>query len=138
MPAYVVDRLANVIDRCKGIGLSSAKVLVIGVAYKKDVDDTRESPALVIIELLKMRGTFVDYHDPYIPMIPSTRAHARLAGMRSVTIDPPSVASYDAVLIITDHSEIDWQNLVNAAQLVVDTRNATAKVIDGRHKIFFA
>jgi UDP-N-acetyl-D-glucosamine dehydrogenase len=138
MPRYVIDRLANVIDRCKGIGLSHARVLVIGVAYKKDVDDTRESPALVIIELLKMRGTFVDYYDPYVPMIPSTRAHATLAGMRSVEIDPPSVASYDAVLIITDHSEINWQALVSAAQLVVDTRNATAKIVDGRDKVFFA
>jgi UDP-N-acetyl-D-glucosamine dehydrogenase len=138
MPRYVIDRLADVIDRYKGIGLSHARVLVIGVAYKKDVDDTRESPALVIIELLKMRGTYVEYYDPYVPMIPRTRAHANLAGMRSVTIDPPSVAGYDAVLIITDHSEINWQALVNAAQLVVDTRNATAKIIDGKSKVFLA
>ena len=138
MPRYVVDRLANVVDRCKGIGLSNARVLVVGVAYKKDVDDMRESPALVIIELLKARGTAVDYYDPYVSVIPQTREHRDLAGMRSISIDPPTIASYDAVLIVTDHSEIDWQALVDAAQLVVDTRNATAKVIGGKGKIFFA
>jgi len=102
------------------------------------VDDMRESPALVIIELLKARGTTVDYYDPYVPVIPKTREHAKLAGMESVSIRPATVASYDAVLIVTDHSEIDWQSLVDAAQLVVDTRNATTRVTGGRDKIFFA
>src|SRR6185369_9519613 len=104
----------------------------------KDVDDMRESPALVIIELLKGRGTAVDYYDPYVPEIPKTRDHPDLTGMRSISIDRPIVASYDAVLIVTDHSEIDWQALVDASQLVVDTRNATAKVTGGEDKIFFA
>ena len=98
----------------------------------------RESPALVIIELLKARGTAVDYYDPYVPVIPKTRAHSNLAGMRSILIDPPTVGSYDAVLIVTDHSEVDWQSLVDAAQLVVDTRNVTANVTGGKDKIFFA
>ena len=138
MPRYVLDRLANVIDQCKGIGLSNAKVLVIGVAYKKDVDDMRESPALVIIELLRARGTAVDYYDPYVPAIPKTRAHPDLAGMRSISIDAQNVASYDAVLIVTDHSKVDWQSLIDAAQLVVDTRNVTARVTGAKDKIFFA
>ena len=138
MPRYVLDRLANVIDQCKGIGLSNAKVLVVGVAYKKDVDDMRESPALVIIELLRARGTAVDYYDPYVPAIPKTRAHPDLAGMRSISIDAQNVASYDAVLIVTDHSKVDWQLLVDAAQLVVDTRNVTARVTGAKDKIFFA
>jgi len=138
MPRYVLDRLANVIDQCKGIGLSNAKVLVVGVAYKKDVDDMRESPALVIIELLRARGAAVDYYDPYVPAIPKTRAHPDLAGMRSISIDARNVASYDAVLIVTDHSEIDWQSLVDAAQLVVDTRNVTARVTGAKDKVFFA
>ena len=138
MPRYVVDRLANLVDRRKGIGLSNSRVLVIGVAYKKDVDDMRESPALVIIELLRARGTAVDYYDPYVPAIPKTRAHPDLAGMRSIAINPTIVASYDAILIVTDHSAIDWQSLVNAAQLVLDTRNVTARVTGGRDKIFFA
>jgi UDP-N-acetyl-D-glucosamine dehydrogenase len=138
MPRYVVDRLASVIDRRRGIGLSQAKVLIIGVAYKKDVDDMRESPALVIIELLKARGASVDYYDPYVPVISRSREHASLAGMQSVSLDPASVAGYDAVLIVTDHTEIDWQLLVNAARLIVDTRNATANVIEGKDKIFSA
>jgi UDP-N-acetyl-D-glucosamine dehydrogenase len=138
MPRYVVDCLAKVVDRSKGIGLSNARVLVIGVAYKKDVDDMRESPALVIIELLKARGTTVDYYDPYVPVIPKTRAHTDLAGMRSISINPTNIASYDAVLIVTDHSDVDWQSLVDAAQLVVDTRNATANVKGCKDKIFFA
>jgi UDP-N-acetyl-D-glucosamine dehydrogenase len=138
MPRYVVDRLTNVIDQKKGIGLSSSRILVIGVAYKKDIDDMRESPALVIIELLKMRGGAVDYHDPHVPVIPTTRAHANLAGMRSVPLDAPSLARYDAVLIVTDHSAIDWQSVVNAAQLVVDTRNVTATVLGNQDKVFLA
>jgi UDP-N-acetyl-D-glucosamine dehydrogenase len=138
MPRYVVDRLATVIDRRRGIGLSHAKVLVVGVAYKKNVDDMRESPALVIIELLKMRGTSVDYHDPHVPAIPRSRAHAGLTGMRSVSVDPQSVAAYDAVLIVTDHSDIDWEALVRSAQLVVDTRNVTAKIAGGRDNVFTA
>lgn len=138
MPRYVVNRLADVVDRVAGIGLSRAKVLIIGVAYKRDIDDMRESPALVIIELLKARGASVDYYDPYVPVIPKSREHASLTGMRSVSADPASVGRYDAVLIVTDHSEIDWQSLVNAAQIVVDTRNVTANVTDGKAKIFYA
>src|SRR5262249_40832652 len=136
MPRYVVDCLAGVIDRHKGIGLSNARGLVICAAYKKDVDDMRESPALVIIDSLRARGTVVDYFDPYVPVIPKTRAHPDLAGMRSVSFDAPTIASYDAVLIVTDHSEIDWQSLVDAAQIIVDTLNATAHVSKGKHKIF--
>ena len=136
MPRYVVDQLAAVLDRNKGVGLSRAKILIIGIAYKKDVDDMRESPALVIIELLKMRGSLVDYYDPYVPVVPKTREHAKLAGMRSVSIDQKSIAEYDAVLVVTDHSEIDWQSLVSAAQLVVDTRNVTAKITHGKDKVF--
>jgi UDP-N-acetyl-D-glucosamine dehydrogenase len=138
MPGYVVGRLSHVLDRRKGMGLSNARVLIVGVAYKKDVDDMRESPALVIIELLKARGTAVDYYDPYVPVIPKTRAHQSLTGMKSISFDPAGIADYDAVVIVTDHSEIDWQTLVNAAQLVVDTRNATAKVVGAHEKVFLA
>lgn len=138
MPRYAVERVAEELDRRNGLGLSHATVLVIGVAYKKDVDDIRESPSLVIIEMLAQRGASVDYHDPYVPVIGKTRAHVAIAGMQSVSIDAPSVGRYDAVLIVTDHSEIDWQSLVNSARLVVDTRNATAKVTVGREKIVIA
>lgn len=138
MPRYVVNRLADVIDSHKGIGLSNARVLVVGVAYKKDIDDIRESPALVIIELLRARQAVVDYYDPYVRRIPKTRAHSDLAGMQSISFERETVASYDAVLIITDHTDIDWRLLVEHAQIIIDTRNATAKVSNGRHKIFIA
>jgi UDP-N-acetyl-D-glucosamine dehydrogenase len=126
MPHYVIGRLAEVIDKKHGIGLSRAHVLVVGLAYKKDVDDIRESPALVIMELLMARGTRVDYHDPYVAVIPKTRQHPQLEGLQSAPIDGKSVAKYDVVLIVTDHTAIDWQSLVDAAKLVVDTRNVTA------------
>jgi len=138
MPHYVIERLADAIDQQKGIDISDSRILVVGVAYKKDIDDTRGSPGLVIIELLKMRGATVDYHDPHVRVIQNTRAHANLVGMKSVSVDSQSVATYDAVLIITDHSEIDWENLVRASHLVVDTRNVTAKFSDEQHKIFRA
>src|SRR5262249_38149463 len=94
MPRYVVEQLAQAIDQRKGIGLSQAKILIIGVAYKKDVDDMRESPALVVIELLRSRGASVDFYDPHVPAIPKTRAHPNLAGMRSITFDRASIATY--------------------------------------------
>jgi UDP-N-acetyl-D-glucosamine dehydrogenase len=138
MPHYVVERVASAVDQHKGIGLSHAKVLVIGVAYKKDVDDIRESPALVVIELLKARGTVVNYYDPYVPVIPKTRAHPDLSGMRSISLDRGSIAAHDVVLIVTDHSVIDWQSLVNMATLIIDTRNVTAKLSGSKGKVFLA
>jgi UDP-N-acetyl-D-glucosamine dehydrogenase len=138
MPRYVIDRLASLVDSQQGIGLSSAKILVIGAAYKKNVDDMRESPALVIIEMLKARGAVVDYYDPLVPIIPKTREHGTLAGMRSINLTPEVIAAYNAVLIVTDHSEIDWQTLVEAAKLVVDTRNVTANVTSRNNNVFLA
>ena len=80
----MVERLAEALDRRLGKGLTGAKILLLGLAYKKNVDDMRESPSLKLIELLEARGATVDYHDPYIPVIPKTREHAELAGRRSV------------------------------------------------------
>jgi UDP-N-acetyl-D-glucosamine dehydrogenase len=138
MPHYVVNRLADIIDSRKGIGLSHARILIIGVAYKKDVDDIRESPALVIIELLRARQADVDYYDPHVRMIPPTRAHAALAGMESISLNRATIASYDAVLVVTDHSEVDWQLLIDEAQIIVDTRNTCAKIAADNPKIFVA
>ena len=126
------------LDRRTGKGLSQARVLIVGVAYKKNVDDTRESPAFAIIDLLEERGAKVDYHDPHVPEIPRTREHAKLAGRRSVALDPVTVGSYDVAVIVTDHVAIDWQLLVNSAKLVIDTRNATAKVTGREGKVFSA
>ena len=124
MPAYVVDRLIEAIDRRSGKGLSGARVLLVGVAYKKNVADMRESPALKLIELIEARGGATDYHDPHVPEIPPTRDYAHLAGRRSVALDPETAASYDAVLIVTDHDGIDYRMIAARAKLVLDTRNA--------------
>ncbi len=124
MPYYVVDRLAEALDRSAGRGLRDSRVLVIGLAYKKNIDDLRESPSLVLIELLEGRLAEVDYFDPFIPEIPSTRDHKALAGRRSIHLSMEAVAGYDAVLIATDHDGVDYRAIAQAARLVVDTRNA--------------
>jgi UDP-N-acetyl-D-glucosamine dehydrogenase len=127
MPNWVVARLAEGLDRKTGRGLCGAKILLLGVAYKKNIDDMRESPSLVLLEQLEKRGATTDYHDPFIPVIPKTREHATLAGRQSVDLTPENVARYDAVLISTDHDAVDYAALVKHARLVVDTRNACAR-----------
>jgi UDP-N-acetyl-D-glucosamine dehydrogenase len=135
MPRVVVDRLAAALDAKGGKGLNGARVLIVGIAYKKNVDDMRESPALRIMELLEARGAKVDYHDPHIPVIGPTRQHRELAGRTSVSLDPESVGRYDAALIVTDHKGIDWVSLVEHSHLIVDTRNATKDVTSNRERI---
>jgi UDP-N-acetyl-D-glucosamine dehydrogenase len=127
MPHYVVDRLAELLDRKAQRGLNGARVLVIGMSYKKNIDDTRESPSLKLVELIERRGALVDYHDPHVAVIPPTREHARLAGRRSVELTPEILASYQAVLIATDHDAVDWTVVADHAPLVVDTRNVCAR-----------
>ncbi len=124
MPGYVVDRLARALDRTAGRGLTGARILIVGVAYKKNVDDVRESPALRIMKLLTERGAAVEYHDPHVAELPVTREYPQFAGQCSVPADAAGLAAFDAVVICTDHDEIDYRALVEAARLVVDTRNA--------------
>ena len=134
MPSYVVERLALALDAQRGRGLNGARVLVIGIAYKKNIEDTRESPSLRLMELLEGRGARVDYHDPFVPRIPVTRDHPGLADRASEPLEPDRLASYDAVLIATDHDGIDYAALARAARLVVDTRNALGRLgIVGPH-----
>jgi UDP-N-acetyl-D-glucosamine dehydrogenase len=138
MPRWVVEQLAEALDTRAGTALSRSRVLVIGAAYKKNVDDMRESPALVIIEMLQRRGAFVDYYDPLVPVIPPTREHSALAGMQSVDFTPDVVSAYDAAIVVTDHDRIDWQALVDHARLIVDTRNVRKRVVDPDNKIVAA
>jgi UDP-N-acetyl-D-glucosamine dehydrogenase len=136
MPIYVVARLAEALDRQGGRGLSGAKILLLGIAYKKNVDDMRESPALALIEMLEKRGAEVAYFDPHIPVIPRTREHASLAGRRSRPLSPEMIGDYDAVLIATDHDSVDYKSLAGHARLVIDTRNACARAgATGEHII---
>jgi UDP-N-acetyl-D-glucosamine dehydrogenase len=108
--------------------------LLLGVAYKKDVDDLRESPSLKLLELLTERGAVLDYNDPYFPALHKMR-HYDFSHMRSVELSPASIASYDCVLIATDHTSYDYEAIVRDAKLVVDSRNATRRVTLGREKI---
>ncbi len=133
MPYHVVDSVASALnDREKS--LKGSRVLVLGVAYKKDVDDLRESPSLKIMQLLGERGALVDYNDPYFAQLHKMR-HYDYSQMRSVELTPKSLASYDAVVIATDHSGYDYQAITDAAQVVVDTRNATRGVSRNHQKI---
>jgi UDP-N-acetyl-D-glucosamine dehydrogenase len=135
MPHYVVTRTAEILnDQRKP--LNGSTILVVGAAYKKDIDDLRESPALRVIELLQDRGVDVMYHDPYIPKLPPTRKYK--FDMASVTLKHEVLAQLDAAIIVTDHSCIDYQALVNSVPVVVDTRNATKKVTHNTQRIYKA
>ena len=138
MPAHVVARLAEALDRRQARGLNGARILLVGMAYKKNVDDIRESPALKLMSLLEERGARVDYHDPYIPVIRTGREHAGLSGRTSMAWEEALAAGHDAALIVTDHGSVDYGALVAALPLVVDTRNATRGIVQGREKIVLA
>lgn len=126
MPGYVIKKLRQSMDKRFKKGINGSRILVLGIAYKKDVDDMRESPSVILYEKLIERGAVAEYHDPVIPEIPYMREHANLAGLKSVPITPESVASYDAVVIATEHTDVDYEMLVKNAKLIVDTRNAIA------------
>ena len=127
MPYRVVNQLAEVLDAKGHKNLSDAKILILGIAYKKNIDDMRESPALKLIELIEKRGAHVEFHDPFIPVIPPTREHAELTGRKSASVSKDALAGYDAVLIATDHDDVDYAFVVANSRIVVDTRNACAR-----------
>jgi len=124
MPAHTIAKLSEALSKHLGKALSRARVLIVGIAYKKNVDDMRESPALALMKQFEKAGTAFDYYDPHIPVIPPTREHPELAGRRSVTWNSDVLSTYDAVLIVTDHDDIDLALAVEVVPLVVDTRNA--------------
>ncbi|MEZ5690643.1 MAG: nucleotide sugar dehydrogenase [Rickettsiales bacterium] len=126
MPGYVINRLREGLDRKFQKGLNGSKILMLGIAYKKDVDDMRESPAMIIFERLLECGALVDYHDNYIPVIPHTREHDSLSGIKSISLDKNILKNYDAVVIATGHSDVDYKMVVSEANLIVDTRNVTS------------
>jgi UDP-N-acetyl-D-glucosamine dehydrogenase len=132
MPQHVVQRTMEALNE-RGLALKGAHVLVLGIAYKRDVDDVRESPAVRIIELLQEKGALVVYHDPYVPRVPRMRQH-RL-DMLSVPLTDAALEDCDAVVIATDHGCIDYARVAARAPLVVDTRNACRDVAVGREKI---
>ncbi len=135
MPEFVVHKTMEALN-CRKQSLNGAKVLVLGLAYKKDIDDVRESPSLELIELLKEKGAKVDYNDPYIPRTHKMREYN--LKMKSVPLTAAKLKSCDVVLISTDHSDYDYKWIVKNSSLVVDTRNATKEVKTGRKKIVMA
>jgi UDP-N-acetyl-D-glucosamine dehydrogenase len=120
MPRYVIERTAAALNRVRK-PLNGSKILVLGLAYKKNIDDLRESPSLTIIELLQQSGAIVAYNDPYFPAVGRGRRYD--LHMRNTPLD--DLASYDCVVIVTDHSQYDYPRIVRESQMVVDTRNAT-------------
>jgi len=133
MPYHVVNAVAAALNQ-REKSIKGSKILLLGVAYKKDVDDLRESPSLKLLELLAQKGAILDYNDPYFPALSKMR-HYDFSNKRSVELTPKNIAGYDCVLIATDHSKYDYDAIARDAQLVVDSRNATRRVKEHREKI---
>src|SRR6185312_1099272 len=123
MPHYVVERLAGALNERFGKGVKGTRILLLGIAYKKNVDDIRKSPAFRLMELIEARGATVAYHDRYVPEIPLSREHKEFAGRRSVALTPAALRDCDAALICTDHDEVDYRLVAECCPLLVDTRN---------------
>lgn len=133
MPEYVIARLADFLND-QGKPIRGSRIGILGMAYKKDVEDPRESPSFELMDLLRERGAVLSYNDPYVPKLPKMRHHD-VPDMTSSELTPEFLAAQDCVLIATDHSCYDWESIVRHARLVVDTRNATRHVTEGREKI---
>jgi UDP-N-acetyl-D-glucosamine dehydrogenase len=131
MPHYVIERTQGALNDDRK-SLKGSKILVLGVAYKKNIDDSRESPSAEIIELLRDRGAEVSYHDPHIPVYPSMRKFR--IDLKSVPLNAETLKAHDCVLILTDHDAVDYGQLAEHATLVVDTRNAMDRVPAGKGK----
>jgi UDP-N-acetyl-D-glucosamine dehydrogenase len=127
MPMHVINRTAEALN-ARRKAVNGSRVLIVGLAYKPNVDDERESPSYTLMETLKSRGAEVAYYDPYVPVIRPTREHAHWAGVRSVTWDRKTVEGYDAVIIATNHQVINYQELADWSPCIVDARNAMSGI----------
>jgi UDP-N-acetyl-D-glucosamine dehydrogenase len=137
MPEYVVKRAGEALQS-KGKSLKGAKVLLLGLAYKPDVDDLRESPTFALMDLLKEQGATVAYYDPHIPVIRPTREHSHWAGTRSVEWNQKTIAGFDLALISTAHRDVDYRQLAEWSSCILDTRNAMAAVAARPGEVFKA
>ena len=133
MPRYVIDRIADALNDA-GKAIRGSRICILGISYKKDIDDPRESPSFVLMDLLRERGAILSYSDPFFPRLPRMRHHD-VPDLTNSELTPEFLASQDCVLIATDHSNVDYEFVVRNAKLVVDTRNATRNVTVDRHKI---
>jgi UDP-N-acetyl-D-glucosamine dehydrogenase len=136
MPAYVVERIGDALND-RGRAIRGSKITLLGMAYKKDVDDWRESPALELLTRLLRKGAIVHYNDPHIPRLPRTKQHPSV-DMESQELTPEYLRTRDCVVIVTDHSTYDWEQIVRHSPLVVDTRNATRGVHDAEGRVIRA
>lgn len=123
MPNYVVGKLLETLSEHRQKAVNGAKILILGVAYKKNVNDLRESPALVIIKKLTMMGAEISYYDPHIPIITKQREHPELIDMPSISWNDHDFGQYDAAMVITDHDDIDYEFIAQKIPLIIDTRN---------------
>ncbi|HSW39653.1 MAG TPA: nucleotide sugar dehydrogenase [Acidobacteriota bacterium] len=137
MPEYVTGRVAEALN-ARRKALNGSKILILGMAYKANVDDDRESPSYVLMNLLTKRGAQVSYYDPYIPVIPPTREHSHWAGTPSVAWSREVVSGFDAVLISTKHDEVNYRELAEWADCIIDARNAMAGVKTHPGQVFKA
>jgi UDP-N-acetyl-D-glucosamine dehydrogenase len=128
MPDYVIKKLTEALNEQRK-PLNGSKILLVGLAYKANVDDERESPGFVLMDLMKKGGADVAYYDPYIPVIKPTREHAHWAGVQSVPWNEQTLRSFDAVLIATAHANVDYRQLASWASLIIDTRNAMKSIV---------
>ena len=136
MPLYVVHRLAEALNQA-GKPIRGSKIGILGVAYKKDVDDPRESPSFKLMELLAERGAELSYSDPHIPTLPKMRSF-KVLDIQSQDLTPEYLQSLDCALIATDHTAFDYDQIVQNCTLVIDTRNATKDVTKNRDRIYKA
>ena len=137
MPEHVVHRVADALN-AQGKSVKGSTILVLGLSYKPNVDDERNSPSYVLMDLLEQRGAKMAYHDPYVPVIKPTREHSQFAGRRSMVWNRAAIQSFDVVLIATNHSCINYHELADWARCIVDTRNAMATVGSANGKVWKA
>jgi UDP-N-acetyl-D-glucosamine dehydrogenase len=137
MPAYVIQRVGEALASLH-LTIRDSRILMIGIAYKSNVDDDRESPAYVLWDMLERQGAKVDYHDPHVPVIRPSREHAYFAGRNSVALTAAMLAVYDLVLVATNHKAVDVALIAENARLVVDSRNALSALMKGRSNYFKA
>ena len=137
MPEYVVHVVANALNAQRK-AIKGSRILILGLAYKPNVDDERESPSYVLMDLLNERGAELDYYDPYVPLIKATREHSHWAGKKSVEWDRATIENFDVVLIATNHSSVNYGELGNWARCIVDTRNVMASIKDASGKVWKA
>ncbi len=137
MPGFVVKHVGEALSTA-GKPLKGSRILMLGIAYKSNVDDDRESPAYVLWQMLEDLGAQVDYHDPHVPVIRPSREHSRFAGRENVALSPENVRGYDLILVATRHDDVDYAMVAREAQLIVDTRNAFAGLVADREKYFKA